>query len=151
MLFSPFRVIRIFRNVHMREEIEVGKYLEKIERLGLHGTGEIAIKSSKNEINESNEQSPALLDLDFPQGYRGLPGEPVAMGLKVLDSLGQTAPVLRKLNVLGFVQSWLLDRFQNRQTGAFDDPEIAALYRAIREEQVRLLALQDRANSGREA
>lgn len=80
-----------------------------------------------------------MSDIPFPGGYQGLPQEPVALGLKVADALGQYDPVLRKFNVLSFVTSWLLDHFQYRATGAFDNVEVGKLFEAVKAEKVRLL------------
>lgn len=110
-----------------------------------------AVREHKPQIMRLLQQHdgpiPTMSDLDFPAGYKGLPPDPVALGLCVVDALGQTDAVLRKLNVLGFVQSWLVDRFQNRQTGAFDDPEIARLYKEIWAEQSRLIDCYEAANA----
>lgn len=87
---------------------------------------------------------PTMSSLAFPQGYRGLPQDPVALGEKVMDALADEYPVLRnpalrRYNVLGFVLSWLLDHYQNVRTGAFDDPAIAQLYESVKAERARLV------------
>lgn len=89
------------------------------------------LRQHKSEVQSYlTERGPNDCDLDlpFPIGYTGLPMAQVEAAEAVNGRLGITDPVLRKYNVLTWVQGYYQDRGENR----------GAHHQAIEQEKQRI-------------